>query len=101
MKYKVSALPVVQEDDLLGIVTASDLGHNLILDKYELGTRVSDVMVTQVASVNPEDDLNSAIKKMNEYTEEGIINQLIVVDEGKIRGIISDGDIIRALKTLI
>lgn len=101
MKYKVSALPVVQGDDLLGIVTATDLGHNLILDKYELGTRVSEVMVTQVACLDPEDDLSSAVKKMNEYADDGIINQLIVLDDGKIRGIISDGDIIKALKTEI
>ena len=26
--------------DQVGIITATDLGHNLILDKYELGTDV-------------------------------------------------------------
>ena len=99
MKYKVSALPVVEGERLLGIVTATDLGHNLILDKYELGTRVADVMVVNVAFVTPEDDLSTAVKKMNEYgSEEGIINQLVVIDNGKIKGIITDGDIIKALK---
>jgi CBS domain-containing protein len=29
MKYKISALPVVDEGKLMGIVTATDLGHNL------------------------------------------------------------------------
>ncbi|MGZ7048177.1 MAG: CBS domain-containing protein [Methanobacterium sp.] len=99
MKNKVSSLPVVEEGKLLGIVTATDLGHNLILDKYELGTTVSEVMVTNVACVDLDDDLLTAVKKMNEYNqEEGIINQLIVVHDKKIKGIISDGDIIRALK---
>ncbi|MGZ7159846.1 MAG: CBS domain-containing protein [Methanobacterium sp.] len=99
MKNKVSSLPVVEEGKLLGIVTATDLGHNLILDKYELGTTVSEVMVTNVACVDLDDDLLTAVKKMNEYNqEEGIINQLIVVHDKKIKGIISDGDIIKALK---
>lgn len=99
MKYKVSALPVVDGEKLLGIVTATDLGHNLILDKYELGTTVSEVMVTDIACVEPDDDLYTAVEKMNEYNpDEGIINQLIVVHDKKIKGIISDGDIIRALK---
>ncbi|MGZ7135691.1 MAG: CBS domain-containing protein [Methanobacterium sp.] len=99
MKYKVSSLPVVEEGKLLGIVTATDLGHNLILDKYKLGTTVSEVMVTNVVCVDLDDDLLTAVKKMNEYSpEEGIINQLIVVHDKKIKGIISDGDIIRALK---
>lgn len=98
MKYKVSALPVVDGEKLVGIVTATDLGHNLILDKYELGTRVAEVMVTKVACVSPEDNLSTAVKKMNEYgSENGIINQLIVIDDHKIKGIISDGDIIKVL----
>ena len=102
MKYKVSSLPVVDDDGILvGIVTATDLGHNLILDKYELGTTVNKVMVKDVIYISPEDNLKTAVKKMNEYgADEGIVNQLIVLDDHKIRGIISDGDIIKALRTL-
>jgi len=37
---------------------------------------------------------------MNDFGSEGdIINQLVVRDNDKIVGIISDGDIIRAIKT--
>lgn len=98
MKHKVSALPVVDDGNLVGIVTATDLGHNLILDKYELGTSVADVMVKDVVCVNPEDNLCKAVEKMNEYGgEEGIVNQLVVIKNNKIKGIISDGDIIRAI----
>ncbi|MEN6291430.1 MAG: CBS domain-containing protein, partial [Methanobacterium sp.] len=58
MKYKVSSLPVVDEDGiLLGIVTATDLGHNLILDKYELGTTVDKVMVKDVICIGSQDNL--------------------------------------------
>ncbi|GAB6056023.1 CBS domain-containing protein [Methanobacterium movens] len=100
MKYKISALPVVQDKKLLGIVTASDLGHNLILDNYELGTTVEKAMVLDVACVQPDDDLSSAVNKMKEHgSEGGIVNQLVVIDDGEIKGILSDGDIIKALKT--
>jgi CBS domain-containing protein len=99
MKHKISSLPVVDGQKLVGIVTATDLGHNLILDKYEIGTIVEKVMVEDVVSVSPEDDLMTTITKMNEFGSEGdIINQLVVLDEQKIVGIISDGDIIRAIK---
>ena len=102
MKYKVSSLPVVDDDGILvGIVTATDLGHNLILDKYELGTTVNKVMVKDVIYISPEDNLKTAVKKMNEYgADEGIVNQLIVLEDHKIQGIISDGDIIKALRAL-
>ena len=99
MKHKISSLPVVNGDELIGIVTATDLGHNLVLDKYEIGTIVEKVMVEDVVSVGPEDDLLTTIKRMNEFGSEGdIINQLVVLDDQKIVGIISDGDIIRAIK---
>ena len=100
MKHKISSLPVVDDNEkLVGIVTATDLGHNLILDKYELGTTVEQVMVDQVIYVSPEDDLATAVQKMHEYgSDEGIINQLIVLDDHELVGIVSDGDIIRSIK---
>ncbi|MDO9044278.1 MAG: CBS domain-containing protein [Methanobacteriaceae archaeon] len=99
MKHKISALPVIDDEKLVGIVTASDLGHNLVLDNYELGTIVEKVMITDVTCVEPDDTLDHAIDKMNKHgSEGGIINQLVVINKGKIEGIVSDGDIIKALK---
>ena len=98
MEHKISALPVVEDEKLLGIITATDVGHNLILDKYELGTSVAEIMITPVVTVSPEDSVETAIKIMKEGTpSSGILNQLPVVDEGKLVGIISDGDIIQQL----
>jgi len=99
MKHKISSLPILDGDKLVGIVTATDLGHNLILDKYELGTTVGEVMVEQVVHVSPEDGLMTAVRKMHEYgSDEGIINQLVVLDNNKLVGIVSDGDIIRSIE---
>jgi len=100
MKNKVSALPVINSNGkMVGIVTASDLGYNLILDNYKLGTKVSSVMVENVTSVSPEESLYDAICAMEENAPGGsIVNQLPVLENGNIVGIISDGDIIKALK---
>jgi CBS domain-containing protein len=100
MKYKISALPVIDTNEtMVGIVTASDLGHNLILDNYQIGTKVSSVMETDVKSVSSETEIYDAIKIMGENAPgKDIINQLPVLEDKKLIGIISDGDIINAIK---
>ena len=98
MKHKISSLPVVEGDKLVGIITATDVGHNLILDKYELGTRVEEIMISPVVTVSPDDSLETVIKVMNEgVSSSGILNQLPVVENSKVIGIISDGDIIQEI----
>ena len=100
MKYKISALPVLNDsNEMVGIVTATDLGHNLVMDKYKLGTKVSNVMVKDVTSVDPDQSLYDAVCAMKENApDKDIINQLPVMKDNKLVGIISDGDIIKAIE---
>ncbi len=96
MEHKISSLPVVDDGKLVGIITATDVGHNLILDKYELGTKVEEIMIRDVITISPDDSLETAIKIMKEsISGSGILNQLPIVEGGKLVGIISDGDIIQ------
>jgi len=98
MQYKISSLPVVDGEKLIGIITATDVGHNLILDKYELGTKVEEIMVKDVVTISPDDTLKTAIDVMKEAIPgSGILNQIPIVEDGKLVGIISDGDIIQEI----
>ena len=95
MENKISSLPVVENDKLIGIITATEVGHNLILDKYELGTSVEEIMITPVVTVSPDNTIEEAVNIMKENVSSGILNQLPVVEDGKLLGIVSDGDIIQ------
>lgn len=98
MEHKISAMPVVDDGKLVGIITATDLGHNLILDKYELGTDVKSIMIKDVVTVSPENTISEAIETMKaNASDSNILNQLPVVENGKLVGIISDGDIIKLI----
>ena len=98
MEHKISSLPILDGEKLVGIITATDVGHNLILDKYELGTSVKEIMITPVVTVSPEDSIETAIQIMKKgVSSSGILNQLPVVEDEKLVGIISDGDIIQEL----
>ncbi len=96
MEHKISSLPVVDDGKLVGIITATDVGHNLILDKYELGTKVEEIMIKDVITISPDDSLETAINIMKgAIPGSGILNQLPIVEGDKLVGIISDGDIIQ------
>ena len=98
MEFKISSLPVVDGDKLIGIITATDVGHNLILDKYELGTKVEEIMIKDVVTISPDDTIETAIKVMKDSNPgSGILNQLPIVEDGKLIGIVSDGDIIQEI----
>ena len=98
MEHKISSLPVVEDEKLVGIITATDVGHNLILDKYELGTSVGEIMIKSVVTISPEDTLETAINIMKDGgSSSGILNRLPVVEGDKLVGIISDGDIIQVI----
>ncbi len=98
MEYKISAMPVVDDEELVGIITATDLGHNLILDKYELGTDVKSIMIKNVVTISPENTIGEAIETMKSKAPgSNILNQLPIVEDGKLVGIVSDGDIIKSI----
>ena len=104
LKYKISSLPVIDDENMvIGIVTTTDIGYNLIRDRYTLETTIGDVMTKDVITIEEDANILDAIKKMDTYKNRGeIINQLPVVDkDNKLVGIISDGDIIRTLSRII
>ncbi|WP_456374261.1 CBS domain-containing protein [Methanocaldococcus sp.] len=103
LKYKISSLPIVNDENkVIGIVTTTDIGYNLIKDRYTLETKIEDVMTKEVVTIDKNASILDAIKKMDITGKTEIINQLPVVDDNnKLVGIISDGDIIRAISRFI
>lgn len=56
--------------------------------------KVKDFMKKEVVSIKPEDDIFNAARLINKHN----IKRLPVIKDGKLVGIISRGDIIKALK---
>lgn len=115
LQHRISGLPVTQGDRLLGIVTEGDL-----LRRAELGTekrrphwlefvvgpgasageyvaahgrKVAEVMSQEIVAVDPQAPLESIVGLM----EKRRIKRVAVVDEGRLVGIVSRADLMRAL----
>jgi CBS domain-containing protein len=89
----VGPVPVINDEQsrqLIGIVTDRDLAIRVVAESRDPNhTRVSDVMTPTIFACRPDDDLWTAIKAMEAHQ----IRRIPVVDEdGRITGIISQGD---------
>jgi len=86
----VGALPVVQDGEVRGIVTDRDIVVRAIAEGKEPSTTtVQEVLSEDLESVEPDDDVEEAADLMASHQ----IRRLPVVEDGKLIGMVSLGDI--------
>jgi CBS domain-containing protein len=90
----VGPVPVVSDHEsrhLVGIVTDRDLAIKVVADgRDSKGTKVSEVMSNGVTTCRREDDLQQALRLMEEHQ----VRRIPVVDEGnRVVGIIAQADV--------
>ena len=92
---EIGALAVMQDDRLVGIVSERDYARSIILkDRSSQNTRVRDIMTSNVITAKPE----QAIRECMELMSGNRIRHLPVVDDnGAMLGMISIGDLVRAI----
>jgi len=90
----VSALLVKDGDELVGIISEKDYARKVVLlgrsSKEEL---VKEIMTTQVIYVNPDQTLEECMALMSDKH----IRHLPVFEDDKLIGIISIGDVVKAI----
>ncbi|MDD1735458.1 MAG: CBS domain-containing protein [Methanothrix sp.] len=84
--------PVMEGEKLQGIVTIADLQK--VAPEKRAGTLVGEVMARELYLIGPEDEAAMAMKTMNELQ----IRRLPVMDEGRLVGILSREDLVRAIE---
>jgi CBS domain-containing protein len=92
----VGALVVIDEDNIVGIISERDYARKIILKGLQSNdTPVRDIMTAQVYHVHPD---TTAERCMALITEKHI-RHLPVRNQGKLAGMISIGDIVKAITT--
>ena len=86
----VGVIPVVEDDHLLGVITDRDIVIRAVAAHADpLLEQVRDHMTAQPTTVGPDDDVATAAKLMAREQ----IRRLAVVEDGKLVGILSIGDV--------
>ena len=92
----IGSLPVMQGEELLGIVTERDYARKVIVKgRSSKSTEVGEIMSTEVVTAALADTVNSCMTVMTERK----IRHLPVVEDGKVVGMISIGDLVQAIIT--
>ncbi len=87
------AAAVTRDDRVIGIVTLNDVKH-LPQPKWA-ETPVSEIMTKEpLHTVDVDDDLNSAFRLLAQHS----LNQVLVLHEGRLVGVLSRADLIRYLQ---
>lgn len=100
--HRIGALVVTetgdQEGKVLGMITERDILQTCASTQTPLSAlRVSEVMSTQLITGSPDDSIEEAMRWMTENR----IRHLPVLSEGKLVGIVSIGDVVKAQHDLL
>jgi CBS domain-containing protein len=90
----VGALLVMNEGALIGIISERDYARKVILkNRSSHDTPVSDIMTSPAVSVPPEETVHHCMQLMTE----GRFRHLPVVKAGRVVGMLSIGDLVKAV----
>jgi CBS domain-containing protein len=91
-RERVGALLVMVGDTIVGIFTERDLLSRVVAeDRSPAQTLVGDVMTTEIVAVKPTRTVGEAMQIVSEKR----VRHLPVVEDGRLLGIISSGDLTR------
>ena len=90
----VGALMVIEEEKLVGIFSERDYARKIILQgKASHDTQVIEIMTKTVITVGAEDSIEQCMELMSKNK----IRHLPVVNNDKVAGIISIGDVVMSI----
>ena len=87
----IGDLIVLNGEELFGVITDRDIVVRGIAENHDPQTQVKEIASQQVKTVSPEDAVDDAVEIMKDHA----VRRLPVVENGRVVGVVSLGDIAR------
>jgi CBS domain-containing protein len=93
-EHEVGALPVLEGDRVVGIVTERDYARKVILlERSSRTTPVRDIMMKRVTYVEPTRSVEECMALMTDKR----VRHLPVLKDGRMIGLVSIGDLVKTI----
>ncbi len=93
-EHDIGGVLVIENDRLVGIFTERDYARKIVLKGLSSrSVKVGDLMTTNVQTIGPSDQITSVMATMTNKR----FRHLPVLDEGRTIGIITIGDVVKAV----
>ena len=89
LEKNIGDVLIIEGDELRGLVTDRDLAVRALAESRPASTPVQQVCSEHVVTCAPEDDVQRAVALMREHA----LRRLPVVEQGRLVGVISLGDL--------
>ena len=90
----IGALLVVENDEVVGIFSERDYARKIILHgKSSRDTEVQEIMTSEVLCISPDQSVTKCMALMTDKR----IRHIPVLDDGRLVGVISIGDVVKAI----
>jgi len=95
-KYKIGALIVMDEANMVGVISERDYAREIILEgKSSKDTKVKEIMTRKVLTLSAGDKFEKGLEIMTQKR----IRHMPVMEGEKILGMVSQGDLVKEMIT--
>ena len=93
-EYKIGALVVLKNKEMVGIISERDYAREIILKgKSSKTTNISEIMTKNILTLSPNDTFEKGLQIMTDNR----IRHLPVLKDNEVLGVLSQGDLVKEM----
>ena len=91
---KIGSMPVLdKKNNVIGIISERDLSQFIYAERFNINLPIKEIMSTNLVTC----DLNTSVTELMEIMSEKKIRHILIMEEKKLLGIVSIGDVVNHL----